>query len=153
MENGKTILPAAQPVSSGASGVSAPFSILPEKFAERTGALGQAMFHLIAAPVTEQSEAMSSVRFDSVAHSFEHILQEASNSVQSMNATVGETLRKSIEQSVHFMEDLSQVKAPSDILRLQFGFLSGQMQLFAENARNITNEFGKLLTPPKIGRR
>jgi len=39
----KALFPLAQPVSSGSSGVSARFSILPEQVAEPTEALGQAV--------------------------------------------------------------------------------------------------------------
>jgi hypothetical protein len=39
----KTLFPLAQPVSSGSSGVSARFSILPEQVAEPTEALDQAV--------------------------------------------------------------------------------------------------------------
>jgi hypothetical protein len=145
MKSSKVILPAAQPVSSGASGVSAPFSILPEKIAQQTKALGQAMFEFMAAPAGEHREAAAALSstFEDVTQSFDQICLGASSSVHSMSAAAGEALRKSIEQGLRFMEDLAGAKGPSDAIRAQFGFFTAQTQLFVESSKAMQREFAR----------
>jgi hypothetical protein len=150
MENGKVILPAAQPVSSGASGASAPFSILPEKIAQQTEALGQAMLQFMAAPAGEHREAAAALsgKFEDMTQSFDRICLDASSCAHSMTAAAGEALRKVIELSIRYMEDLAGAKGPADAIRLQLGFFTAQMQLFAESSKAMQREFARLFTAP-----
>lgn len=145
MENRKVILPAAQPVSSGASGVSAPFSILPEKIEQQTEALGQAMLQFMAAPAGEHREAAAALsgKLEDVTQSFDRICLDASSSIQSITAAAGEALRKFIELAMHFAEDLAGAKGPFDAFRIQHGFLTAQMQLFAESSKAMQGEFAR----------
>jgi hypothetical protein len=149
MENEKTILPVAQPVSSGSSGVSAPFSIMPEEFAGQTGALSQSIFALIAAPASDHREAAAvfNCKFEDMAQSLHRLSQEANSSWQGMNATIAEALRKSIEHSMMFMEDFAAAKAPADALSLQLSYISRQLELFSENSKLLQREFAKFFRP------
>jgi hypothetical protein len=150
MEDGKVILPAAQPVSSGSSGVSAPFSILPEEIARQTEALGQAMFQFIAAPPGEHREAAAALssKLEDVTQSFDRICLDAGSSVNAMASSAGEALRTWIEQSIRFMEDLAGAKTPSDAIRAQLGFFAAQLQLAAETSQAMQREFAKYLAVP-----
>jgi hypothetical protein len=150
MENGKVILPTAQPVSSGASGVSAPFSILPEKIAQQTEALGQAVLQFMAAPAGDHHEAATALgsKFADVTQSFDKICLDAGSSMHSMTAAAGEALRKSMEQGMRFLEDLAGAKGPSDAIRLQLGFFTAQMQLFVECSKAMQREFARFLAVP-----
>jgi hypothetical protein len=150
MENRKVILPAAQPVSSGSSGVSAPFSILPEKIAQQTEALGQAMLQFMAAPAGEHGEAASALssKLEDATQSLDRICLDASSCVHSMTAAAGEALRKGIELGTRFLEDLAGAKSPSDAIRLQLGFFTAQFQLFAESSTAMQREFAKFFTAP-----
>jgi hypothetical protein len=145
MESRKVVLPAAQPVSSGSSGVSAPFSILPEKIVPQTDALGQAMLQFMAAPAGERREAASALssKLEDVTQSFDRICLEAGGCVHSMTAAAGEALRKGIELGTRFMEDLAGAKSPSDAIRLQLRFFTAQMQLFAESSTAMQREFAR----------
>jgi len=145
MENGKVILPAAQPVSSGASGVSAPFSILPEKITQQTESLGQAMLQFMASPPGEHRESAAALtsRFEDVSQSFDQICLAASGTVQTMTAATAEALRKSIEQGQRFIEDLAGAKGPFDVIRLQLGFFTAQMQLFADSSKAMQKELAR----------
>jgi hypothetical protein len=150
MENGKVILPAAQPVSSGASGVSAPFSILPEKIAQQTEALGQAMFKLMAAQAGEHREAAAafSSTFEDVTQSFDRLCLDAGSCAHSITAAAGEALRRGIELGLRFMEDLAGARSPSEAIRLQLGFFSAQAQLFAESSKAMQGELASFFMAP-----
>jgi hypothetical protein len=150
MEDGKVILPAAQPVSSGASGVSAPFSILPEKIARQTGALSQAVLEFIAAPPSEHREAAAALssKLEDMTHSFDRIYLDASSSVNSMTASACEVLRTCIEQGIRFIEDLAGAKSPSDAMRAQLGFFAAQLRLAAESSKAMQSEFARFFAAP-----
>jgi hypothetical protein len=150
MEDVKVILPAAQPVSSGASGVSAPFSILPEKIAQQTGALGQAVLQLMAAPAGEHGHAAAALssKLEDVTQSFDRICLDAVRSFDSMTAAGAEALRTCIEQSLRLMEDLAGAKGPSDAIRAQLGFFIAQMHLFAESSIAMQREFARFFPMP-----
>jgi hypothetical protein len=145
MEDVKVILPAAQPVSSGASGVSAPFSILPEKIAQQTGALGEAVLQLMAVPASEHRQAAAALcsKLEDVSQSFDQICLDAISSFHSVTAAAAEALRTCIEQSMHLMEDLAGAKRPSDAIRAQLGFFSAQMQLLADSSIAMQREFAR----------
>jgi hypothetical protein len=150
MADGKVILPAAQPVSSGSSGVSAPFSILPEKIARQTEALGQAVFQLMAAPAGEHREAAAALssKLEDVTHSFDRICLDAGSSLHSMTEAAGEALRTCIEQSLRLMEDLAGAKSPSDAIRAQLGFFTAQVQLCVESSKAMQREFARFFIAP-----
>jgi hypothetical protein len=150
MESGKSLLPLVVTTSSGVGGVSPPFSILPEKLAEQTGAFGHAAIKLMAAPVGQQKEAAEifSSRLEDVARSLDRILQDANRSALSVNAAIGEAFRVNVEQGLRFFDDLVAAKGPCDVLNLQFGFLSSQMQLFTEQSKDLQREFAKNFRPP-----
>jgi hypothetical protein len=147
MENGKAHLPLVVTAAPGFGGVSPPFSILPEKLAEQTEAFGQAVIQMIAAPVGQQSEAVEvfSSRLEDVACSLDEIYLETSNSLQSINAVTGEAFRKNFEQSLRFVDDLVSAKGLSDIFNIQFGFVFSQIELFAEQSKNMQYELTKML--------
>jgi hypothetical protein len=150
MVSERTLLPLAMTVSSGSSGVSAPFSVLPEKWAEHTGVFGQAMIQLMATPAGNQREAAEVLphRFEELAQFFEQVYYRANSPVQSVNAAIIEAMRTNIEQTLQFLQDLSKVKGPSDAIGLQFGFAQSQARLFAGQAQAIQREFIKIFMIP-----
>jgi hypothetical protein len=146
MVSGKEIFPLAMTVSSGSSGVSAPFSVLPEKWAEQTEALGQAMIQLMAAPSGEQKKAAKMVT-QRIAESIGQIYNDANSSAQSLNAVMAEAVRLNIEQAMRFLEDFANAKGPADAIGLQFGFLDAQARLFAYQSQVLQRELVKLFLP------
>jgi hypothetical protein len=146
MESGKSLLPLVVTTSSGIGGVSPPFSILPEKLAEQTGAFGHAAIKLMVAPAGERKEAVEtfSSRLEDVALSLDRIIQHANSSTLSVNAAIGEAFRANAEQGLCFLDDLVMAKGPSDVLTLQFIFLSNQMQLFAEQSKELRRELSRV---------
>ncbi len=145
-QSDRAIFPLAVPASSGSGGVSAPFSILPEKLAEQTEALSQAVIQLIAsAPVEQQKAAqMLGGRLEDMAHSFDRMYQDANHSAQSLNAAFGEVFRRNMEHALRFVDDLAQVREPSEAFTLQFGYFTAQFQLWAQETSVIQREFAKV---------
>ncbi|MBI4723681.1 MAG: hypothetical protein HY765_01275, partial [Rhodomicrobium sp.] len=78
-----------------------------------------------------------------MAHSFDQIYREANNPAHSLNAAIGEAVRRNFEQTLRFAADLANANGPFDALSLQFGFLAAQVRLFAEEAGTIQREFAK----------
>jgi len=139
----KPMLPRAFPASSGAAGVSAPFSVVPEPPAEETRNPGQASA-LDPSPHLQQQGEAEGGRQDKVAHPFDEFYSEANSSAQSICSAVTEAFRKSVEQTFHFVEDLSNAKGPFDALNLQFGFAAAQFRLFSEGSAAIQEELLKV---------
>jgi hypothetical protein len=140
----KTVLPLAMTVSSGSSGVSAPFSVLQEQ----TGALGQAMLQLFAVPAANQqgaSEALTA-RIENMAHSIEQVYQGANNSVQFVNLAVVDAARRNVEQTLQFCQDLAGASGPAEALRVQLAFLQSQAVLFAQQVTALQREMFRLLS-------
>jgi hypothetical protein len=127
--------------------VSAPFTILPEELAEKTGALGEAAIALMTSAATEQKEAAAAFteRLQAVARSFEGIYQEANSSTLSVHAALAEAARQNAEQALFFLQCLISAKGPLDAMGLQFSFLAAQAQLFAGQARALQREYARLL--------
>ncbi|MGA7325708.1 MAG: phasin family protein [Rhodomicrobium sp.] len=133
----KPMLPQAFPASSGAAGVSAPFSVIPEPPAGETRNPGQ------ASPHSQQQGAAEAGRQEKVAYPFDELYSEANSSAQSICSALTEAFRKSVEQTFHFVEDLSNAKGPLDALNLQFGFAAAQFRLLAEGSASIQGELLK----------
>lgn len=152
MEDGRTIWPLVVTTSSGVGGVSPPFSILPEKLAERTEAFGQALFKMIAAPVTEAKAAGEALTapIEEFARSFDQIYKDANDSAQSVGAAFAEAVRVNVEQGLIFVEDMVDAKGPSEAFKLQFNYFTQQTQLFAEQAKDFQLAwFRAFFRPPK----
>jgi hypothetical protein len=139
MTNGKTNLPQVVTAAPGFGGVSPPFSILPEKLAERTEAVGHAVLHMMAAAPARRKEAAETLssRMEEVVVSFDEFRIETSNSLQSVAAVTGEAFRKNVEQGLRYVDDLVSAKGLTDILHIQTAFFSSQIELFAEQARQM----------------
>ena len=147
MDSGKTVLPLAMTVSSGSSGVSAPFSVLPEQWAGQTGALGHAMMQLFCFPTGGQRQAAEALtaRLEGVTHSMEQIFQGANSPAQSANVAVAEAARTSIEQALQFCQDLAGASGPADAIGIQLAYLQSQAKLFAQQVQAIQREVSRLL--------
>jgi Phasin protein len=149
MVSGKEIFPLAMTVSSGSSGVSAPFSVLPEKWTEHTGALGQAMIQLMAAPRGEHKEA-ARVISQHITETVGQIYNDANSSAQSINAIITEAVRLNFEQTMRFLEDFANAKGPADAIGLQFGFFDAQARLFAHQSKIMQQELAKMFLPKGV---
>jgi len=147
MNSDKRIFPVAMAASPGSSAVSAPFSVLPEQWAEQTGALGHAMMQLFAVPAEGQRKAAEDLtsRLEGMASSLEQVYQDANNSVQSVNVAVVETARLTLEQTLQFCHELAVANGPADAIRIQLGFLQSQAQLFSQQVKAIQREVSRLL--------
>jgi hypothetical protein len=146
MVTGKDIFPLAMTVSSGSSGVSAPFSVLPEKWTEQTEALGQAMIKLMAAPPGDQKEAARAVTRH-ITEAVGQFYSDANSSAQSFNGVMTEAVRLNFEQAIRFLEDFANAKGPADAIGLQFGFLDAQARLFAHQSKIMQQELAKMFMP------
>lgn len=146
MEPDKALLPLAQPVSSGSSGVSAPFSVLSGTLAGQTGALAETMIQLMTPPAI-QSQAGGALKAGDAAHAFDRFCAEASSSAQSINEALAESARRSAEQAVRLLQDLGSAKGPIDALGLQVAFAASQMHLFMEQSRALQCELIRLFLP------
>jgi hypothetical protein len=142
----KTLWPLAMTVSSGSSGVSAPVSMLPERWAEQTGALGQAMMQLFALPAESQQKGAGDLtsRLEFVTQSIGQVYQGANNSAQSVNAVIVESTRLAIEQTLRFCQDLAGAASPADMIGIQAGYVQSQAALIARQTNAIQREFSKL---------
>lgn len=139
MTNDKTNLPQVVTAAPGFGGVSPPFSILPEKLTEQTEAVGQAVLHVIAATPERRKEAVEALsnRLGDVVVSFEELRIETGSSLQSVAAATGEAFRKNVEQGLRFIDDLVSAKGLADVVQIQMVFLSNQIEIFAEQAKQM----------------
>jgi hypothetical protein len=145
-------LPQAVTSSPGGEPAIAPaVSIVPEKLAEHTEALGHAMMELMVPPAADPREAVEafSHRLGDVSQSLELIYQDANDSMHSLSHAAEEAFRRHYELGLHLLQDLAVAKGPAEAVRLQFAFLSAQSELFVEQSKELQRHFAQILLPPK----
>jgi hypothetical protein len=145
MEKGKAVLPLVVTSPSGLSGVSAPFSIIPEDVAKQTEALGQAAVLLMTCPPGLKKEAADNfgTHLESVASSLDRMYLAANSSGLSVASTLTEAVRSNMEHTLRFIEDLVAT-SPCDAFGLQVKYLSEQTKLHAEQSSDLARELIKL---------
>ncbi len=155
MELGKGLIPLVVSTSSGMGGVSPPFSILPEKLAEQTEAIGQAVIKLMTVTVADPRAAVEVIggRLEDAAQSLDQFYQESRRSASSINDALEETVRRNFENGLRFIEGLTAAKGPSEVINLQFRFLSSQMTIFAEQSKEWQRAFGGLYSAAAVSNR
>ncbi len=149
MNSNKAVFPLAVSAAPGIGGVSARFSILPEKFVEQTEALGEALVHLIEAPAAERAEAAEVFThgLEDVAGSAGWLYREANNTALTIHAAMTETVRKTAEETMRFFQDLAHAKEPSGVLGVQFRFFDAQARLLIEQSQVLQTEFARHFLP------
>ena len=140
-------LPRAVP-SSTAVGASHSLQIVPEKLAEHTIQLGEAIAQFVAPTAPNEAAEALGHRFEKVAHSLEQIYQDANNSAQSIYQVADESFRRHFELGMHFIEELVLARTPDDALQLQLSFFSAQLELFAEQTREMQRQFARTYLAP-----
>ncbi|MGB7913798.1 MAG: hypothetical protein WCF79_00635, partial [Rhodomicrobium sp.] len=119
-------LPRAVP-SSTAADASHSLQIVPEKLAEHTIQLGEAIAQFVAPTAPNEAAEALGHRFEKVAHSLEQIYQDANNSAQSIYQVADESFRRHFELGMHFIEELVLARTPDEALQLQLSFFSAQL--------------------------
>lgn len=139
--------------SSDGSDVSSPLQIVPEKLAEHTEAFGQAVMQLVAPAAPNEAVEVFGHRLEKVADSLGQIYQDANSSALSMQQAADEAFRRHYELGMHFFEDLVHVRSPDEFIKLQVNFFSAQLELLAEQSREMQRQFAKtcLASLAKVG--
>ena len=122
--------------------------IVPEKLAEHTIELGEAMVQFVAPTAPNEAAEAFGHRFEKVAHSLEQIYQDANNSAQSIYQVADEGFRRHFELGMHFIEELVLARTPDEALQLQLSFFSAQLELFAEQTREMQRQFARTYLAP-----
>ncbi len=131
--------PLAFPTSSGAAGVSAPFSVLPETLAEQAEALHRTVSKLAALPQTDPREAAATVAsgIQQLATSLDAFYRETSLSAASIHEAMSEAVRSNVEQVLRHLDELAVADGPLEAAKLQLGYLARQTALMAEQASGL----------------
>jgi hypothetical protein len=140
-------LPRAVP-SSTAEDTSHSLQIVPEKLAEHTIELGEAMVQFVAPAAPNKAAEAFGHRFEKVAHSLEQIYQDANHSAQPIYQVADEGFRRHSELGMHFIEELVLARTPNEALQLQLNFFSAQLELFAEQTREMQRQFARTYLAP-----
>jgi hypothetical protein len=147
------VLPQAVTSSSFATDLPSPLQIVPEKFAEHTEALGEAVMQLVAPAAPNEAVEVFGHRLEKVADSLGQIYQDANSSALSMHQAADEAFRRHYELGMHFVEELVHVRSPDELIKLQVNFFSAQFELMAEQSREMQRQFAKTYLAPlaKVG--
>ena len=106
------------------------------------------MVQFVAPTAPNEAAEAFGHRFEKVAHSLEQIYQDANHSAQSIYQVADEGFRRHSELGKHFIEDLVLARTPNEALQLQLNFFSAQLELFAEQTREMQRQFaGTYLAP------
>ena len=147
------VLSEAVTSSSDATDVPSPLQIVPEKFAEHTEALGQAVMQLVVPAAPNEAAQVFGQRLEKVADSLGQIYQDANSSAQSFHQAADEAFRRYYELGMHFVEELVLARSPEEVIKLQLNFFSAQFELLAEQSREMQRQFAKTYLAPlaKVG--
>jgi len=146
--NDAGVLPQAVTFSRDATDVPSPLQIVPEKFAEHTEALGEAVMQLVAPAAPNEAVEVFGHRLEKVADSLGQIYQDANSSALSIHQAADEAFRRYSELGMHFVEDLVLARSPDEIIKLQVNFFSAQFELLAEQSREMQRQFAKTYLAP-----
>jgi hypothetical protein len=141
------VLPQAITYSSDAD-VHSPLQIVPEKFAEHTEALGEAVMQLVAPAAPNEAVELFGHRLEKVGDSPGQIYQDANSSALSIHQAADEAFRRYYELGMHFVEDLVLARSPDEIIKLQVNFFSAQFELLAEQSREMQRQFARTYLSP-----
>jgi hypothetical protein len=141
--------PLVIPTSSGAAGVSAPVSVLPEALAEHP-VLPKTVSK--PAPVSElpPSDAAATVTsgLDRLACSFDAFYREMCLSTASIHDALTEALRSNVENAFRHLDELAVADGPMEAAKLQFGYVARQAALLADQASGLQSAVMRIFCWP-----
>lgn len=134
--------------SDAAADASHSLQIVPEKLAEHTIELGEAMVQFVTPTAPNEAAEALGHRLEKVAHSLGRIYQDANSSAQSIYQVADEGLRRHSELGMHFIEEFVLARTPAEVLQLQLSFFSAELDLFAEQTREMQRQFSRTYLAP-----
>ena len=137
----------AEAVTSAAD-VSPSLPIVPEKPADHTEALGEAVMQFAVPAAPGAAAAVFGQRFEKVAQSLGQIYRDANSSAQSIQRAADEAFRRQFELGMHFVEDLVLARSPAEVLKLQLAYFAAQFEFVAEQSKEMQSQFARAFLAP-----